>query len=72
MADESSERDDLHSSIVPADKIEQRILLIRGEKIILDVDLAALYGVTNKRLKEQVRRNRDRFPGVFFSELTLE
>jgi hypothetical protein len=72
MADESSERDDLHSSIVPADKIEQRILLIRGEKIILDVDLAALYGVTNKRLKEQVRRNRDRFPGDFMFELTLE
>jgi hypothetical protein len=46
MVSESNERDDLHSSIVPADRIEQRILLIRGEKVILDVDLAALYGVT--------------------------
>ena len=72
MADESSERDDLHSSIVPADKIEQRILLIRGEKVILDVDLAALYGVTTKQLNQQVKRNQHRFPPDFMFKLLPE
>jgi len=71
MTDESSERNDLHSSlIVGAERIEQRILIIRGEKVLLDVDLAALYGVTTKRLNEQVRRNRDQFPADFAFHLT--
>jgi hypothetical protein len=48
MADESSKREDLHSSVVPADKIEGRILLIRGEKVIIDADRAALHGVTTR------------------------
>ena len=72
MVSESNERDDLHSSIVPADKIEQRILLIRGEKVILDVDLAALYGVTTKQLNQQVKRNQNRFPPDFMFKLLPE
>jgi hypothetical protein len=52
------------------ERIEQAILLIRGEKVILDPDLASLYGVTTKRLNEQVKRNRDRFPEDFMFELT--
>jgi hypothetical protein len=56
---------------VPAlDAIEGRILLVRGQKVMLDADLAALYGVTTKRLNEQVRRNLDRFPGDFMFALT--
>ncbi len=50
--------------------IERRILLIRGEKVIVDADLAAFYGVTTKRLNEQVKRNRDRFPEDFMFQLT--
>lgn len=46
-------------------RIESRIQVIRGLRVMLDVDLAALYGVQTKRLNEQVKRNRDRFPGDF-------
>ena len=52
-------------SIIPMERIERAILLIRGQKVMLDADLAALYGVTTKRLNEQVKRNRDRFPEDF-------
>jgi hypothetical protein len=45
--------------------IAQRILVLRGQRVLLDVDLAALYGVTAKRLNEQVKRNRTRFPEDF-------
>src|SRR5262245_6513788 len=47
------------------DDIAQRILLIRGQRVLLDADLAAMYGVTTKRFNEQVRRNADRFPADF-------
>ncbi len=57
-------------ALVPAERIERAILLIRGEKVILDADLAELYGVSTRRLNEQVRRNRDRFPPDFLIELT--
>ncbi len=57
------------SSLKP---IEDKILLIRGEKVILDTDLAKLYGVTTKRLNEQVKRNADRFPADFVFQLTSE
>jgi len=50
--------------------LQDRILTIRGEKVILDSDLATIYGVETKRLNEQVRRNRDRFPSGFSFELT--
>ncbi len=45
--------------------IAQRILVLRGQRVLMDADLAALYGVSVKRLKEQVKRNRARFPGDF-------
>ncbi len=60
------------TEIVPYERIEQRILLIRGQKVMLDADLAVLYGVKTKRLKEQVRRNLDRFLPDFMFELTPE
>jgi hypothetical protein len=58
------------ASTVEVATIERRILLIRGEKVIVDADLAAFYGVTTKRLNEQVKRNRDRFPEDFMFQLT--
>jgi len=52
--------------------ILNRILLIRGKKVMIDRDLAELYGVTTKRLNEQVKRNTTRFPEDFIFQLTLE
>ena len=52
------------------ERIERSILLIRGEKVMLDSDLAAIYGVTTKRLNEQVKRNLARFPADFMFQLT--
>ena len=49
------------TDIIPLETIEQCILLIRGHKVMIDADLADIYGVTTKRLNEQVKRNRDRF-----------
>jgi hypothetical protein len=62
----------MHSgvTIVPAERIEKSILLIRGHKVMLDSDLAELYGATTKRLNEQVRRNLSRFPEDFMFQLT--
>ena len=57
---------------VPVDHIAGRILLIRGQKVILDSDLAELYGVPTKRLNEQVKRNITRFPADFMFVLTAE
>lgn len=59
-----------NSPIIPPELIEHRILLIRGQKVIIDADLAVLYGVTTKRLNEQVKRNIDRFPTDFIFQLT--
>lgn len=56
--------------LIPRERIEGRILLIRGEKVMLDSDLAKLYGVPTRRLNEQVRRNRDRFPEDFMFQVT--
>ena len=53
----------------PAD-IASTIRVIRGQRVLLDADLAAVYGVTTKRLNEQVRRNADRFPDDFLVRLT--
>mgnify|MGYP001616694810 CR=1 FL=1 len=58
--------------LIPTETIEQVILLIRGQKVILDDDLARLYGVTTKRLNEQVKRNRHRFPKDFMFQLNLQ
>jgi hypothetical protein len=54
----------------PVESIASRILVVRGRRVIVDADLAALYGVATKRLNEQVRRNRRRFPADFVFELT--
>ena len=52
------------------ERIESRIYVIRGQKVVLDADLADLYGVTTKRFNEQVRRNRQRFPSDFMFQIT--
>lgn len=57
-------------AIVPAGRIESRIFLIRGHKVMLDSDLADLYGVSTSRLNEQVKRNKRRFPPDFMFQLT--
>ena len=58
--------------LVPVERIEQAILLIRGQKVMLDTDLAKLYGVPIRRLNEQVKRNAERFPEDFAFQLTAE
>ena len=60
------------TDIVSVSHIEQSIHLIRGPRVMLVSDLARLYGVTTKRLNEQVRRNIDRFPQDFMFQLTRE
>ena len=59
-------------AIIPVEQVEQRILLVRGRKVIIDADLAQFYGVTTKRLNEQVKRNKNRFPEDFIFQLTAE
>ena len=59
-------------TLVPIEAIEKKILLIGGQKVLLDSDLAAFYGVTTKRLNEQVRRNLKRFPTDFMYQLSQE
>jgi hypothetical protein len=59
-------------SLIPQERIERTIIVLRGQKVMLDADIATLYGVTTRRLKEQVRRNPDRFPPDFMFELTPE
>jgi len=56
--------------LVPAERIEQSILLIRGHKVILDADLATLYGVETKQLIKAVKRNLPRFPDDFMFQLS--
>ena len=58
--------------VILEEAIINKIYNIRGQKVMLDSDLAELYGVENKRLKEQVKRNLDRFPEDFMFELTDE
>ena len=56
--------------LIPPEHIEPAIVLVRGHKVILDGDLARIYGVPTKRLNEQVKRNRHRFPDDFAFQLT--
>ena len=56
--------------MIPFEKIDRAILLIRSKKVMLDTDLAIIYGVKTKRLNEQVKRNKDRFPEDFMFQLT--
>ena len=60
------------TALVPVERIQKLVLLIRGQKVLLDADLAALYGVTTGRLNEQVKRNLERFPLDFMFQLTDE
>ena len=57
------------NDLVPIERVECRILLIRGKKVILDEDLAELYGVETFKLNKAVKRNLDRFPEDFIFEL---
>ena len=52
--------------------IDDEIFTIRGKRVMLDADLAQLYGVTTKRLNEQMKRNRERFPEDFIFQLTKD
>ena len=59
----------LIKNLIPADKIESKILYLRGQKVMIDYDLAELYDVPTKRLNEQVKRNIERFPDDFMFRL---
>jgi len=63
---------DASGSCVSAEQITHSILVIRGHKILLDINLAELYGVETKFLKRAVRRNQDRFPDDFMFQLTKQ
>ena len=60
------------SNLIPVERIENKIYLIRGQKVMLDYDLAELYGIETKYLKRQVKRNMNRFPEDFMFQLTRE
>jgi len=59
-------------SLIPAERIERSILVLREHRVMLDADLADLYGVPNKALIQAVKRNRERFPSDFMFRLTKE
>ncbi len=59
-------------ALVPAERIERSILLIRGHKVMLDTDLAALYGVETKQLVRAIKRNISRFPPDFMFQLSKD
>jgi len=59
-------------AIIPVEVVEKRILFIRGEKVMVDRDLAELYQVSTKVLNQAVRRNNDRFPESFMFQLNLQ
>ena len=58
------------NSVVPVERIENAILFIRGQKVMLDAELARLYGVSTKVFNQAIRRNEDRFPPDFAFQLT--
>lgn len=62
----------LNAGPLPLEAITQRIVVLRGQKVLIDADLAALYGVETRRLNEQVRRNQERFPADFIFELNAD
>lgn len=59
-------------AMIPLERVESRIFWVRGEKVIVDSDLAELYGVTTKRLNEQVKRNVNRFPRDFMFQMGVD
>jgi hypothetical protein len=60
------------AELVAPPQIEQAILLVRGQRVMLDRDLAAMYGVTTGNLNKAVQRNRSRFPADFMFQLTAD
>ena len=60
----------ISSDLQSIEEISSRVLSIRGQRVLIDADLAALYGVETKRLNEQVKRNIERFPKDFMFQLT--
>lgn len=60
------------TSMVPVERLEERILLIRGQKVMLDSDLADLYGIATRAMIQAVKGNSERFPEDFMFQLTLE
>lgn len=60
------------TEIATVDTAAHRIMMLRGQRVILDADLAVLYGTPTKRLNEQIKRNADRFPADFMFRLTPE
>lgn len=58
--------------LIAAESVARRILLLRGQRVMIDADLAEMYGVTTKRLNEQVKRNIERFPPDFMFQLTSD
>lgn len=62
----------MSKEIIPAEQIALRIRHFRGEKVLLDFDLATLYGVATKALNQAVKRNRERFPDDFMFQLTAD
>jgi hypothetical protein len=60
---------EVDNAVVAVDAIASRIVTLRSQRVIIDTDLATLYGVTTKRLNEQVRRNTERFPQDFMFAL---
>ena len=68
----STRKDGDLDELIERELIERSILLLRDDRVILDADLARLYGVSTKRLNEQVRRNRKRFPSDFMFQLSRE
>ena len=60
------------SGIVPLEPIQSCILVLRGARVMIDADLARLYGVATKRLNEQVKRNLRKFPEDFMFQLPAE
>ncbi|WP_316824282.1 ORF6N domain-containing protein [Pedobacter miscanthi] len=65
-------KEEISPAIIPNEVIVNKIYLFRGVKVMLDSDLAELFGVETKKLKQQVRRNIERFPEHFMFELTKE
>ena len=63
-------KENVHEIHLPARRVLPRIFLIRGERVILDADLARIYGVTTARLNQQVKRNLRKFPKDFVFQLT--
>ena len=62
----------MSSTLVPLARVASRIFELRGRRVILDADLAEIYGVTTKRLNEAVKRNQERFPDDFVFQIDLQ